>query len=94
VNRIGIRELRADLSNQVRRAAAGEPVVVTIDGEPKAILTSFSAEPGEMTLSELVRAGRVIPGSRVDEPRPPRLPGIKGGRPTAEVISEIRDEKI
>lgn len=94
VNRIGIRELRADLSNQVRRAAAGESVVVTIDGEPKAILTSFAARSGEMTLQELVRAGRVIPGPRATAPRPPRLPGIKGGRPTAEVMSEIREEKI
>lgn len=94
MNRIGIRELRADLSNQVKRAAAGEAVVVTIDGEPKAVLTSFVAEPGEMTLEELIRTGRVIPGPRVNEPRPPRPQGIKSGRPTMEVLDELREEKI
>lgn len=94
MNRIGIRDLRDDLSNQVKRAAAGEAVVVTIDGEPKAVLSPFVAKPGEMTLEELVRTGRVIPGPRVHEPRPPRVPGITGGRPTMEVMDEIREEKI
>lgn len=94
MNRIGIRELRSDLSNQVKRVAAGEPVVVTIDGEPKAVLSPFVAKDGEMTLDELVRTGRVIPGPRVGEPRPPRMPGIKGGRPTKQVLDEIREEKI
>ena len=94
MGRIGIRELRADLSNQVKRAAAGEAVVVTIDGEPKALLTPFVAESGEMTLEELIRTGRVIPGPRVNEPRPPRRQGIKGGRPTKDVLDEIREDKI
>jgi prevent-host-death family protein len=94
MNRIGIRELRADLSNQVKRAAAGEPVIVTVDGEPKAVLTPFAAEAGELTLEELIRTGRVIPGPRVNDPRPPRLEGVKGGRPTGEVLDEIREEKI
>lgn len=94
MNRIGIRELRADLSNQVKRAAAGESVVVTIDGEPKAIMSPFVARPGEMTLEELIRAGRVIPGPRVNEPRPPRPQAVRGGRPTEEVLAEIREERI
>jgi len=94
MNRIGIRELRADLSNQVKRAAAGESVVVTVDGEPKAIISPFVAQANEMTLEELVRTGRVIPGPRVNEPRPPRPRGIEGGRPTMEVLNELREEKI
>ena len=94
MNRIGIRELRADLSNQVKRAAAGEPVVVTIDGEPKAVLSPFVAKPGELTLDELIRAGRVIPGPRVNEPRPPRPRPLRGGRSTEEVLAELREERI
>lgn len=94
MNRVGIREFRRDLSNQVRRAAAGEPVVITIEGEPKAILSAYVAKPGEMTLEELIMAGRVIPGRRANQPRPPRPRPVKGGRPTAEVLAEIREERI
>jgi prevent-host-death family protein len=94
MNRIGIRELRADLSNHVKRAAAGEPVVVTIDGEPRAILSPFVAEQEDVTLEDLIRTGRVIPGPKVNDPRPPRPKPIPGGRPTEEVLAELREEKI
>ncbi|HMT05817.1 MAG TPA: type II toxin-antitoxin system prevent-host-death family antitoxin [Solirubrobacterales bacterium] len=94
MNRIGIRELRADLSNHVKRAAAGQPVVVTIDGEPRAVLSPFVIEQQDLTLDELIRTGRVIPGPKANEPRPPRPKPIAGGRPTSEVLAELREEKI
>lgn len=94
MNRIGIRELRADLSNQVKRAAAGEPVVVTVDGDPKVVMSPFVADADEVTLEDLIRTGRVIPGPKVNEPRPPRPQPIRGGRPTEEVLAELREERI
>lgn len=94
MNRIGIRELRADLSNHVKRAAAGESVVVTIDGEPKAVLSPFVMEREEVTLEDLIRSGRVIPGPKANEPRPRRPKPVSGGRPTEEVLAELREERI
>lgn len=78
----------------MKRAAAGESVVVTIDGEPKAVLTPFVSEPGEMTLDEMIRAGRVIPGPKANAPRPPRPEPVRGGRSTEEVLAELREERI
>ena len=40
---IGIRELRADLAAHVRRAAGGEPTVVSIGGRPAAAIVPLSA---------------------------------------------------
>ena len=47
---IGTRELRANLAGAVRRAAAGERVVITVDGHPVAcrqgpvLVTAFHPE--------------------------------------------------
>ncbi|MCB0870224.1 MAG: type II toxin-antitoxin system prevent-host-death family antitoxin [Solirubrobacterales bacterium] len=94
MNRIGIRELRADLSNQVKRAAAGEPVVITIDGEPKAVISPLVPAQVEMTLDELIAAGRVIPGPRRNEPRPPAPPKVESDRSSAEILDELREDRF
>ncbi len=58
VLRVGIRELRNDVAAVVRRAAAGERVIVTIDGAPVAQLGPI--EPtGAPTLDDLVASGHV-----------------------------------
>lgn len=61
---LGIRELRADLANAVRRAGAGESIVVTVGGRPVARLGPLDAGGGP-TLDELIAAGSLVP---------PRLP--------------------
>lgn len=94
MNRIGIRELRSDLSNQVKRAAAGEPVVVTIDGEPKVVISRFVPDPKQMNLEEMIEAGRLIPGPRRNQPRPPPPPKVEIGRSTAEILDEIRADRL
>lgn len=56
--RIGIRDLRNDVAAVVRRAAAGERVVVTVDGTPVAQLGPL--EPiGAPTLDDLIASGHV-----------------------------------
>lgn len=94
MNRVGIKELRSDLSNQVRRAASGERIVVTIDGAPKAVISSFVPSQKEMSLEDMISSGRLIPGPRTSEPRPPAPPKIKVGRPTAEILDEIRQDRF
>jgi prevent-host-death family protein len=69
VLRIGIRELRNDVAAVVRRAAAGERVVVTVDGRPVAQLGPL--EPtGAPTLDDLVASGHVVAPRRA-APDPP-----------------------
>lgn len=58
---VGIRELKADLSAWVKRAAAGEPVVVTDRGRPVARIVPVD---GERTIDRLIRAGAITPALR------------------------------
>ncbi len=58
--RIGIRELRDNLTSTIRRVRAGEAFEVTHDGEPVAILTPVKRS----RLEELIAAGQVTPAKR------------------------------
>jgi prevent-host-death family protein len=56
---IGIRELRADLAGAVRRAGAGDSIVVTVGGRPVARLGPLEPAGGP-TLDDLIATGAVI----------------------------------
>ncbi|MFM7252902.1 MAG: type II toxin-antitoxin system Phd/YefM family antitoxin [Ilumatobacteraceae bacterium] len=60
----GIRELRADLAALVRRAGAGQRVVITIGGRPVAQLGPVEAGPAAPTLHDLFATGAVMPPRR------------------------------
>jgi prevent-host-death family protein len=58
VESIGVRELRNNVAAVLRRAAAGERIVVTVDGVPAAQLGPI--EPvGHPTLEDLVATGLI-----------------------------------
>ncbi len=62
---IGVRELRNNVAAVLRRAAAGERIVVTVDGTPAAQLGPI--EPvSAPTLEDLVATGLVRPPQRPD----------------------------
>jgi prevent-host-death family protein len=67
-NKVGTRELRANLATALRRAAAGERVIVTESGRPVAQLGPVDA-PAGTTMDELVARGLVVPPRRA--PRDP-----------------------
>lgn len=70
VEQMGTRALRANLAAALRQAAAGERVIVTIDGQPVAQLGPV--EPaGAPALADLAAAGLVEPPRRHDRPAPP-----------------------
>ena len=65
---MGIRELRADLAAAVRRAGAGESVVITVSGRPVATLGPIGGDEPGPTLAELVALGTVVgPRTRIAE---------------------------
>jgi prevent-host-death family protein len=70
VERVGIRELRNNVAAVVRRAGAGERVVVTVDGVPTAQLGPLDPATAA-TLDDLVAAGLARPPGRRDRPGPP-----------------------
>jgi prevent-host-death family protein len=57
---IGIRELRADLASFVRRAGAGQRVVISVDGTPVAHLAPLQAPVDAPTLDDLIATGAVL----------------------------------
>jgi prevent-host-death family protein len=68
-NHVGIRELRNQVAAVVRRAGAGERIIVTVDGAPVAQLGPISPV-GAPTLADLIAAGLV------HAPRSPSADGI------------------
>ncbi|MEP7045150.1 MAG: hypothetical protein ABI949_00645 [Ilumatobacteraceae bacterium] len=66
---IGIRQLRADLTAHVRRAAGGETTIISIAGAPAAALAPLATRDdasGTAHLSSLVVSGALIPPRRPD----------------------------
>jgi prevent-host-death family protein len=59
--RVGIRELRQDLSRYLRRVRAGERLIVTERGRPLAVVSPW-AEEGD-TIGRLVAEGRARRGA-------------------------------
>ncbi len=75
----GIRSLRADLAAHVRRAAAGQAVLITVDG--RAVARLGPVEGTDSSMDALVAAGLVLPPRRSDSARPgPPVPIWSGVR--------------
>lgn len=87
---IGIRDLRADLAAHVRRAAAGQRVVVCVDGRPTAQLAPLEAEGGQTVLADLFAAGWVIAPRRADAARPVSPVPIWSGVRLDRALREVR----
>ena len=60
---LGLRAVRSDLSHLVRRAAAGERIVVTVDGRPVAQLGPLGDGVPD-TMADLIRRGLLRPAVR------------------------------
>jgi prevent-host-death family protein len=84
--RVGIRELRQNLSVWLRRVEQGESFEVTDHGKPVAVLAPV-AEGEEDVLDRLERSGQLAQrGNRRQYELPERRPST----PTAELLDELR----
>lgn len=87
--RVGIRELRQNLSVYIERVKAGETLEVTDHGQPVANLEPIRS-PELSGLALLEAEGAIWPATRDRRtlPPPPTIPG----RPLSEILQEMRDE--
>lgn len=87
--RVGVRELRQNLSVYLDRVKAGETLEVTEHGQPVAELRPRPPEPLS-AIDRLIAEGRITPAtySHKDLPPPPKIPG----RPLSGILQEMRDE--
>ena len=83
---VGLRELKNDLSRYVRRAQAGEDVVVTDRGRPVARLSAVDAATDH--LADLVAAGVVRAPRRAAAGRGRRR--VVPRRPVSDLVAEQR----
>jgi prevent-host-death family protein len=88
--RVGVRELRQNLSVYLDRVKAGETLEVTEHGQPVARLTPNMPKRRSI-LDQMIADGRATPakGDHRLIPPPPRIPGA---RALSEILQEMRDE--
>jgi len=89
--RVGVRELRQNLSVYLRRIEAGETLEVTEHGHPVARLTPLP--PQRMSvLDRLIAEGKAFPGKggNLADLGPP--PDIGPGPTLSEILQQMRDE--
>ncbi len=84
---VGIRELKARLSEYLDRAARGEMIRVTERGRPKAIIGPL---PGKLRIEEGIAEGWITPPLS-DDSRPPAR-RFKAKRSISEILAEDRGE--
>lgn len=85
--RIGIRELRDNLTATIRRVRAGETIEVTHDGVPVALLSPLPSG----RLARLLAGGEVSPARPLD--RPLRRFPVTGPLTASEAIEDDRAER-
>lgn len=91
VERIGIRKLRNETTRAVRRAMAGERLVITIDGVPAAQIGPLNDGLGAASVEDLIGAGLLqapLTTAPAAVPRPVKAPCR---RTTTEILREHRD---
>jgi prevent-host-death family protein len=89
--RVGVRELRQNLSVYLRRTLAGETLEVTDRGRPVALLTPIPehADP----IARLAAEGRITPAKRRFEELGPPL-DVELERPLSDVVEELREDSV
>ena len=81
---VGIRELKAHLSEYLERAERGEWVRVTDRGRPKAILGPV---PGRARIEEGISAGWITPGSGAE------LASVNRARASRRVLDVLAEDR-
>ena len=90
--RVGIRQLRQNLSVYVRRVRdEGKAYEVTDRGESVARLTPLEDRP-LTKIEQMIADGRITPPTREWKDLPPPLPA-RSGKPLSQILQEMRDEE-
>lgn len=91
MERVGVRELRQNLSVYLRKVKRGQSLEVTERGVTVARLLPPST--GDEYWDRMVAEGKLIPGrgNLIDLPPPVKLP--PGSKPLSEILQEMRDSE-
>ncbi len=90
VERVGIRELRNNSAAFIRRAGAGQRIIVTVDGTPTAQLGPLEADGEDLSIDDLVARGLIVPARRDDRPDPEISLPLWAGTRLDQLVREVR----
>ncbi len=90
--RVGVRELRQNLSVYLRRVKAGETLEVTEHGHVVAELGPVT-EPSRSRYERMIADGRIVKATRRWEDLPPPMPSDAAGPTASEILQQMRDEE-
>ncbi len=93
MRRIGIRELRQNASRYIHLVKSGETIKVTERGIPVALLTPLPADRAKTPREQLIAEGKLIPGTQDWSTLAP-LPAMPGTKSSAEILEELREERL
>lgn len=87
---LGVRSLRQGLSAAIRRAGAGERIVITVDGDPVAQLGPLEPTDARLTVEDLAARGQLRLARRDDRPEPEFSMPLWAGTRIDQLIREVR----
>ncbi len=85
-----MRDLRRQVSAAIRRAGAGERIVITVDGTPVAQLGPLEPTDEILTLEDLAARGQLVLARRTDRPAPQFSMPLWAGTRIDQLIREVR----
>jgi prevent-host-death family protein len=91
MERIALRELRNQASRVIRRARAGERLIITVDGVPAAEIGPVTSTHGAPTLEELIATGGIMAARVRTTPSPPKPLRAPSGRSSSDVLKQLRE---
>ena len=89
-DRLGVRQLRIATADAVRRAGAGERIVITVDGRPVAQLGPLEPVAGPPTIDDLAARGLLVRARRDDRPPPAITVDLWAGSRLDRVLAQLR----
>jgi|GEM_PF-215071 len=88
---IGIREFRERSATFIKRAGAGEQIIITVSGDPVATLGPITpATTQEITLTDLFANGAVVAPRRRDKYQIPKAITFNSGSRIDQTLREVR----
>lgn len=91
MERVGVRELRQNLSVYLRKVKGGQALEVTERG--KTVARLIPPPTGDEWLDRMVAEGRIILGRGRIEDLPPPVKLPPGAKPLSEILQEMRDSE-
>ncbi len=88
--RIGVRDLRNQLSGVINAAIAGEQITITMRGTPVATLGPAETTSTEITLDGLSSVGFIEPPRRRDQPNAPHPHVLPADVRLDRVLDQVR----